>query len=168
MARGRGVFEFCLQTLSFFVYWRYARYWLGFRGGCELLLLSFISFIRSLLGLHCLFFSLPLFLTDISYFGPLGAGTRQSLFGEVSALADMSAFKSERACNRGAAGGGWPAARLVSNRLFGDLGALTSCAWSAARFLPPKLEKTSPGVACRCTAFVRGASRRCQPRLWRS
>ena len=41
--------------------------------------------------------------------------------------------------------------------------ALTSCAWSAARFLPPKLEKTSPGVASRCTAFVRGAAGAASP-----
>ena len=30
-------------------------------------------------------------------------------------------------------------------------------------FLPPKLEKTSPGVACRCTAFVRGAAGAASP-----
>ena len=78
------------------------------------------------LGLHC--FSLwP--LTDPAFIWPLLAGTRRSFFGEVSALADMSAkpLLCRRPTLNRPAIGLWPAAVGRLQGLFGHLGALTSC-----------------------------------------
>ena len=63
-------------------------------------------------------------------FRPLRAGTRQSLLGEVSALADMSAkpLTCWRPTLNRPATGLRPAAVGRLQGLFGHLGALTSCA----------------------------------------
>ena len=79
------------------------------------------------LGLHCLFYW-P--LTDTSFLRPLRAGTRRSLFGEASALADISAMPLTcwRLTLNTLVTGLRPAAVGRLRGLFYHWGALTTCA----------------------------------------